>query len=983
MRMSLVCCGLALLIFRLAAAPGLFAQGGSITGTVTNRATGAPVGGAQLVVAGTTLRALTDASGRFRLNDLTGTSAVLQVRRIGFRATTDTVNVGDTSVRIALDEKVLELEQVVVTGTPGAVEQRQLGNAISRIDAASITQTAPINDVQNLLNGRAAGVLIQPATGAVGSGSRIRIRGASSFSLSNQPLVYVDGVRVDADFASGPTNQDFGSSSISRFNDFNPADIQSVEILKGPAAATLYGTEASNGVIQIITKRGDSGPAHWNLTVRQGVNYFSNPAGRFPTNYQMDTIADTLMSITFNDLQAQVGDIFRTGHVASYEASVSGGTSAVRYYVAGGTELQGGAEPSNDFRHTTGRANLTVTPSDKVTLSTNLGYVTGPTHLSCEAGCGGRMFTTFYMNPQTLGTFRKGFHSGLPAAYDEEYHFAQGLDRFTGSVQLLHHPVTWFTQRVTFGVDRTREENSLYQPHIDSLQQFFGSDALGYIGITNRAVDNTTVDYAATANFDLSSTLRSSASAGVQFYHTLTDTAFADGLFFPGPGLSAIDATTGQRTTAGGLEETKSIGAYGQEQIAWRDRLFITGGLRSDQQSTFSRNFSRVYYPKVSVSWVLSDEPFWKYGFANQVRLRAAYGESGRAPPYNAAVRTFVGATGPGDVAAVTPQNIGNPDLKAERGKEMELGFDAGFWDDRLGVEFTYYRKQTVNEILSRQLAPSIGFPAQQYFNAGSVRSQGIELLARGRPYERGPVSVDLTFNLATNSNEVLSLLPGQAFVSAGTFLQHRVGYAVGSWFAKRVVSAQLDSVGKAINILCDNGNGGTVACGSAPSVYLGRTTPTVEGGLNATVTLFARLRMSGLLDFKTGYKKLDGNTRVRCTIFIRCLENFRPLEGDPIRVAEEQLGGIPDFYINDASFLKLREVAVSYTLPDVWAHAIGANRATVSLAGRNLATWTRYPGLEPEAMFLGGTRGGNFSAWEQADLPQLAQWTVTVNVGY
>src|SRR4029077_15634863 len=124
----------------------------------------------------------------------------------------------------------------------------QVGNAVARIDAASITQTTPINDVQSLLNGRAAGVLIQPATGAVGSGARIRIRGASSFSLTSQPLVYGAGVRVDADSASGPTNQDFGSSSISRFNDFNPDEIESIEIVKGPAAATLYGTEASNGV---------------------------------------------------------------------------------------------------------------------------------------------------------------------------------------------------------------------------------------------------------------------------------------------------------------------------------------------------------------------------------------------------------------------------------------------------------------------------------------------------------------------------------------------------------------------------------------------------------------------------------------------------------------------------------------------------------------------------------------------------------------
>ena len=340
-------------------------------------------------------------------------------------------------------------------------------------------------------------------------------------------------------------------------------------------------------------------------------------------------------------------------------------------------------------------------------------------------------------------------------------------------------------------------------------------------------------------------------------------------------------------------------------------------------------------------------------------------------------------------MSAVTPQNIGNPNLKPERGKEIELGFDAGFLDDRLGLEFTYYRKKTVDEILQREIAPSIGFPpvfpGAQYFNAGSVLNQGIELLARGRPYDRGPVSVDMTLNLSTNSNRIESLLQGVTSVSAGTFLQHRVGFPVGSWFGRKVVSADLDANGTAINVLCDNGSGGTVACGSAPNVYLGRTIPNFEGAFGTTVTLWGRLRLYGLLDAKTGYRKMDGNTRVRCTVVGEfCRENFYPLEFDPKRIAGIQSGGsIVDYLIDDASFLKLREVSASYTLPERWAGAVGATRASVTLAGRNLYTWTRYGGLEPEAMFLGGTRGGNFSAWEQTDLPQLTQWTVTVNLGY
>src|SRR5438067_69630 len=449
MRCSSVRLTLALVV-GLPVAPALFAQGGSIAGVVVSRSSGAPIGDVQVTVTGTPERAFTDARGRFRFDDLAGTTVVLQVRRIGLRAVTDTANVGDTNLRVALEQKLLELSQVVVTGIPAPTEIGKLGNAVSTINAADVTQRAPINDVQDLLNARAAGVVIQRATGAVGSGSRIRIRGASSFSLSNQPLMYVDGVRVDADPATGPANQAFGSASISRYNDFNPDDIESIEILKGPAATTLYGTEASSGVMQVITKQGTPGPARWNLIVRRGANFLSNPEGRFPTNYQRDALGN-IISVNMRDLESQLGgSIFRTGHAADYQLSVSGGSSAVRYYAAGGTELQGGAEPNNDIRHTTGRANLT-----------------------------------------------------------------------------------------------------------------FESDAPGFISIENHNVDYTTVDYAATAAFDLSPTLHSSSSAGLQFYHTLGDTVYADGLFFPAPGLSAISATTGPRSNSNGTEETKSIGAYG------------------------------------------------------------------------------------------------------------------------------------------------------------------------------------------------------------------------------------------------------------------------------------------------------------------------------------------------------------------------------------------------------------------------------------
>src|SRR5213082_865375 len=988
MRLSSVCCGLALL-FGIAAPCAVDAQGGSVAGTVVSRSSGAPIGDVQITVAGTALRVFTDARGRFQFDDLPGTTVVLQVRRIGFRAVTDTANVGDTNLRVALEQKLLELSQVVVTGTPVAVEIGKLGNAVSTINAADVTQRAPIDGVQDLLNARAAGVVIQRATGAVGSGSRIRIRGASSFSLSNQPLMYVDGVRVDADPATGPANQAFGSASISRYNDFNPDDIESIEIVKGPAATTLYGTEASGGVMQIITKQGTPGPARWNLTLRQGANFLSNPEGRFPTNYQRDGLGNVI-SVSMRDLESQLcASIFRTGHAADYQLSVSGGSSTVRYYAAGGTELQGGAEPNNDIRHTTGRANLTITPSDKVTLSARVGYVSGPTHLSAEAGFGGRVWTTVLADPRNLGTSQLGFFSGLPPEYDQVYHFTQDLDRFTGSVQLQHHPVKWFTHRVTFGVDRTREVNTLYQPRIDSLvsNPTFGSDALGYISIENHNVDYTTVDYAATAAFDLSPTLHSSASAGLQFYHTLGDTVFADGLFFPAPGLSAISATTGPRSNSNGTEETKSIGAYGQEQISWRDRLFLTAGLRSDDHSTFGANFSRVYYPKFSASWLLSEEPFWKYRFVSQLRLRAAYGESGRAPPQNAAVRSDQPATGPNDVDAVTPLFIGNPDLGPERGKEIELGFDAGLWSDRVGVNFTYYNTRTLDAILLRGVAPSSGFGGtNQYVNAGEIRNSGLETLVKAQLVGGPSYGWDVSLSLSHNAGKVVKLKGTDTTIVLGD-IQQRIGYAPWSWFRERVVSADFDAVTKrAINVMCDDGRGGATPCFDAngrivaPRVYLGRAVPSLEGSFASNVRFLDRFRLTMMIDFKSGYKKLDNNLRARCQVFRTCLENMEPEKYDPRLIAQMQSNGtLRDFVINDAKFAKLREIALSYDAPESYAARVGARSISFSVAARNLHTWTGYTGVDPEDMFLSGTP--NFL--EQSNLPQLASFVFTTHVSF
>jgi TonB-dependent SusC/RagA subfamily outer membrane receptor len=303
------------LVANLAAAGPAQAQAGEVAGTVTAAGTGEPLAGAQITVAGGTQRALTDDRGRFRIVGLVGPVVTLEVRRIGYRVTRTPVRVGQTSVQIALVTNPQSLEAVVVTGTPGATERRAIGNSVATITATEVVETAPIVSMQSLINGRAPGVVVMPTSGMVGSGQQIRIRGTASFSLGNNPLIYVDGIRVNNAVATGPANQAFGSSSISRLNDINPQDIESIEILKGPSAATLYGTEASNGVINIITKKGAAGTPRWAATLRQGVNYLSDWKNRFPTNYGVHPVTRDTVTVSVDSLIAgnQGQDVFRTG----------------------------------------------------------------------------------------------------------------------------------------------------------------------------------------------------------------------------------------------------------------------------------------------------------------------------------------------------------------------------------------------------------------------------------------------------------------------------------------------------------------------------------------------------------------------------------------------------------------------------------------------------------------------------------------------
>ncbi|MEO7217739.1 MAG: SusC/RagA family TonB-linked outer membrane protein [Gemmatimonadaceae bacterium] len=974
--------GAVIAICALLVAPlSLQAQQGSITGVVLESQSNQPLPGVQIAVVGTSLGARTDADGKFRVGGLSGDNATLRVTRIGYRALTREVKVGATDVRIMLDAVALQLDAAVVTGTPAGVQKRSVGNVVDEIKAADIVQKAPVTTMGDLLNARSAGVVLQNVSGMVGAGPHIRIRGPGSLSLSSEPLLYVDGVRVDNDVGTGP------GALVSRLNDIDPSMIESIEIIKGPAAATLYGTEASRGVIQVITKRGTPGHDVIDIMARQGTNWMMDADNRFPTYYWRNPATGNVEVANLFKLESARGTpVFTTGRVQEYSIDAKGGSSAVSYYAAGGFQNNTGIEPTNGQKQFTGRANMNFNPRPSLDVAVSNGVVIGTTRLAAGTSGSSVLDEALWGGLSLLDSPTRGFLSAPPEAVWAATQRTLQINRYTGSIVINSRPANWLAQRLTTGVDISDQDGATLVPRMaPDVAQFYSTfDAAGSKVVDRTTSTYKTLDYSATGTFALSHALTSLSSIGGQYYGKSTRFEHIEGENFPAAGVTTT-AGAAQRLGSDDYLDNTTVGLFFQEQIAWNNRVFLTGALRGDDNSAFGTNYKFVTYPKFSATWVITDEPFWHVPFVNALKLRSAYGASGRQPDAFAAIRTFAPRPADNGQAAVTPQSIGNPNLGPERSAELELGFDVGMLSDRLTAGLTYYNNNTTDAILLRDVAPSFGFPGAEYVNAGATKSHGLELQLAAQAVRRQHFALDLAANFASNASKIKSL-GDQTFIAQREVGGYKTGYPIDAFFAKRVVSATLDATGTATDILCDGGPGAApTQCSTAPRVYLGRTTPAITGSYSATATFFSRFRLYALIDYQRGFKKFNKEWWNRCPWGIagNCPEIVYPEKFASTRIAEIQMGdiGTSSTAIEDGSFAKLREVSLNITLPQAFASHIGGRSASLTIAGRNLHTWTRYTGLDPEGL---STDAFAASRWgDQGAIPQLAQFLTTVNISF
>ncbi|MCY4399058.1 MAG: SusC/RagA family TonB-linked outer membrane protein [Gemmatimonadetes bacterium] len=978
-------CGLAamgaggVLALALAFAP-LSAQN-TITGTVVDGGTQRPLGGAQVLIEGTELGSLTDNRGRFLFLNAPSATVTVQVVMIGYREATATVS-SDQAVTIELQETAISLDEIVVTGVVGEQSARAVGNSIGQVDVAEMEQLAPSVDVPRMISATVPGVRVSMGGGEIGAGGTTRIRGIASLSLGAQPLVYVDGVRVNGAESSAAFGWYAfnGNAQPSRLQDFNPDEIESIEIIKGPAAATLYGTEASNGVIQIFTKRGRTGAPRINVTMKQGANFYPDVYNMFPDVwYQCNGVSQTVdvderlkctpgQVSSFNVLQIDRdvygNEWFQAGHAQSYGADVTGGTQLITYYVSADWDRDEGVVQYNWRNRMSGRANLTYTPSEKLELNFGLGAIRSkaqsasaqqalPTAIiwACPApGCeAGDMAA-----PSRIDGPYRGYIAYLPEAYEDEIEGFQHVDRTTFTLEARHEPYDFFTQRAIVGGDFSGVRNSELYRATGNIGQF---TPWGRKTIINLNTSFFSLDYQANGIFEFGDNLRLTTSGGMQYYQRQESSTLAHGETFPVEALETVSSGS-EKQAAEDFLENKTFGVFVQQQAALGDRLFLTGAVRGDDNSAFGTNFDFVVYPKLSASYVVSDEPFFQetMGAVNTLKLRAAWGKAGKQPDVFDAIQTYTPTVGPEGASVLTPENIGNPDLKPEVGTEIELGFDAGFMNDLVGLEFTVY-SQTTNDALVRvPVIPSKGFPGVQFRNIGEIRNRGIEIALNGAVYSSDAFSVDLGGTFSTFENEVTNLGGQPPIVQSSSSLNrqfHVEGFPLGSMFYKRVVSADLDgSSGRnvATNLMCEggakvgdsefsHGGGSPVPCATAPEVYWGQPIPNLEGGVYTNIRIGQSLSLYALVDYVGGHHLSLGDVSAQHRFFINSRAILERM--DPILLGYEALGsqGLAQSGVVAGDFVKLRTLSASYTLPESVAEMMWASRVALTASVENL--WT------------------------------------------
>ncbi len=945
----------------------------------------------------TTFGSVTDPNGMYAISgNIKAGSYTLEFSGVGFKTSMQSVTIGTATTytfNAVLSGDILNMDEVVVTGTVAGTTRKQLGSYISNVKADQLTRGGSQN-VLSALQGKTAGAQIIQNNGDPAGGVSVRLRGISSVLSSSEPLYIVDGViannatnRVTNTQNSYDGTNFVGTIGQNRLADINPADIDHIEILNGAAAAAIYGSRANAGVVQIFTKRGATGAP--TISFSTSVTFSSLrkhlEVDRAPTKFgpapdiqTQDILTPALITTTPVTRYDYQDYIFQKGVGTDNNVSVSGGNEKTKYFLSGSYFYNEGIVKNTSFRRYSFRANIDQTLSKVLSISLGLNYINS---FAKEKPDGNSFFSP--MNAVTilgnfhdiwtrdaLGNIKAVGERGRinPVSVIEDFRQTEETNRIITAFGIKLKPFKGLSFDYIMGIDNYAQNGATFMPPFsyNANPAFFGG------GVT---LDPTLNGYASTGsnyffqinhelngNYQINITPKLASTTQVGYSVQYEKNRYS---LLQGRGLSPfVQTVNGASTLLPAVDDRSELsvsGAYIQQNFKFNNQLFVTAALRVDGSSVFGDDQRSQVYKKGSISFIVSESEFWKdMSWWNLFKIRAAYGESGNLTGIGAYQRfnTYSSNSYLSRTALNSSSVLANEHVAPEKQHELEIGTDMSFFKNRIALQFNWYYKRVSDMLINRVIAPTNGF-SSLLDNFGKLENKGYEIVLNVSPVVKKDLRWDVTLIYNHNRNKVQEVGPALTLFSTTTGAPVALleGYPVGVFYG---IFFATDASG---NWVKNPAGFPQMEKGiqNSPLVY---TTQRDANGLPTGATLRKVIGnpnpdYTASLTNQLSYKKFDLSLQFDAVQGLNVFNaDFRTRQGvsNGKEAEKEHLGiyprgyinsiyGIEEWRIDDGSFVKLREIALSYTIGNLKCF----KDLTISLSGRNLISWDKYRGYDPE----------------------------------
>ncbi|WP_144606474.1 SusC/RagA family TonB-linked outer membrane protein [Algoriphagus algorifonticola] len=950
-----------------------FAQNRVITGTVTSTEDNLGVPGATVLVKGTTIGTATDLDGNYSISVPAG-SNVLVFSFVGLRQ--QEVSIGNrTTINVALEPDVQALSEFVITSY-GDQSKREITGAIASVKG-EVFENLPVQSFDRAMQGRIAGVQVTSTSGAPGGTLNVRIRGVGSINAGNDPLYIVDGVQVASGSLSGQGPQNALAS-------INPNDIESIEVLKDAAAASIYGAQAANGVVLITTKKGKKGVTKTKITAQEGI---VQPLNLYEVMNatQLATIKrDAFLNAGLNPANAAatygnpedpnlqsydwVDELYRQGRLSVYDVSVSGGDEKTNFYLSGSYTNQEGQIIQSSYERATGRLNVTHRPNKKLTVAANLSLAYQRTLGTIANGnfVNGPFSAGFTMRPNVPIYNEDGsFKADYPSNHNFGYNIVQGvyeeLRRGTSvqtvsNLQANYQITPWLSWTSYFGLDFSDNRDENNRPSTIPVFSSYGGQSF----YADRRNNNFNTNHNLNFNKKFGDVHTITGLAGYEYKGFQSEETTATGRGFANPTLRYLQNAATPFAVGGFFTEFKRIGVFGNVKYNYDDRYDAEFTIRRDGHSRFGAQNQWGTFGAASVGWRVSSESFMQdLTWLDNLRVRASFGITGNSDISNFASRTLVGNTGQYlGSGSLGLSQLGNDLLTWEESKTINLGVDWTIFNGRLIGTVDFWRKDSESLLFNTPLPIDSGFGGITR-NTGSVRNQGIDIDLQTVNVVSGKFQWNTGFNITFLENELTELYDGLDRIGNSLI----VGRPISFWYTHQFLGVN-PANGRA---MYDDANGGyTYIVGESTLQYIGSGLPTSYGGLSNT---FSYGPVSLEVFFQGQFGNLAGNQDMfnledwgASTGNLRTNQlSYWKQPGDITTVGRPYEGGqapgtsnIDTFstrFLSDGGYVRLKQVTLNYVLPSATAQKIGMQGLSAFVQGLNLATFTKYTGQDPEVV--------------------------------